>query len=61
MWLKINLVKSKLIPIGRVENMEDMALNIGYKVGNPSSTYLGLPLVPSVNQWQLGMGGRVIS
>ena len=41
--------------------MEDMALNIGYKVGNPSSTYLGLPLVPSVNQWQLGMGGRVIS
>ncbi|RVW48921.1 hypothetical protein CK203_091247 [Vitis vinifera] len=43
----------------RVENMEDMALNIGYKVGNPSSTYLGLPLVPSVNQWQLGMGGRI--
>ena len=43
--LKANLEKSELIPIGRVENVEELADEFGYKVGNlPPSTYLGMPL-----------------
>ena len=36
--------KSELIPIGRVENVGELADEYGYKVGNLSSTYLGMPL-----------------
>ncbi|RVX14457.1 hypothetical protein CK203_017139 [Vitis vinifera] len=42
--LKINLTKSKLIPIGRVEDLEDLAFEIGCKVGVLPTAYLGLPL-----------------
>ena len=42
--LKANLEKSELIPIGRVENVEELADEFGYKVGNLPSTYLGMPL-----------------
>ena len=42
--LKINLSKSKLIPIGRVEDLEELAFEIGCKVGVLPTTYLGLPL-----------------
>ena len=42
--LKVNMEKSKLIPIGRVENMGELADEYGYKVGNLPSTYLGMPL-----------------
>lgn len=40
--LKINLIKSELILVGRVEYLE--AFELGFKVGELPSTYLGLPL-----------------
>ena len=42
--LKINLNKSEIIPIGTVANMEELALELGYKVGTLPTTYLGLPI-----------------
>ena len=42
--LKINLDKSELIPIGEVNDIEELALELGCKVGGLSSSYLGLPL-----------------
>ncbi|RVW30599.1 LINE-1 reverse transcriptase-like [Vitis vinifera] len=42
--MRINLEKSELIPVGRVENMDDLAWEFGCKVGSLPSTYLGMPL-----------------
>ncbi|RVW36082.1 hypothetical protein CK203_079668 [Vitis vinifera] len=42
--LSINLNKSELLPMGRVENVEVLAFELGCKVGSLPSTYLGLPL-----------------
>ena len=42
--LRINLDKSEVLPMGRVENVEILALKLGCKVGSLPSTYLGLPL-----------------
>ena len=42
--LKINLNKSEILPVGRVENVEELALELGCKVGALPSSYLGLPL-----------------
>ena len=42
--LRINLDKSEILPMGRVENVEILALKLGCKVGSLPSTYLGLPL-----------------
>ncbi|RVW77589.1 hypothetical protein CK203_043023 [Vitis vinifera] len=42
--LKVNLDKSEIISAGRVENVEDLALEFGCKVSMLSSSYLGLPL-----------------
>ena len=42
--LIINLEKSELIPVGRVHVIEDLALELGCKVGDLPSCYLGLPL-----------------
>ena len=52
--LRINLEKNELIPVGRVENIDDLALNFGCRVGSLSFTYLGLPLgapFKSVTVW----------
>ena len=52
--LKINLEKSELIPLGRVENAEMLVAELGCKVGRLPSTYLGLPLgarYKSVRVW----------
>ncbi|RVW71613.1 Transposon TX1 uncharacterized 149 kDa protein [Vitis vinifera] len=52
--LNINLEKSEIISMGRVENAEVLASELGCKVGSLPSTYLGLPLgVPhkSVVAW----------
>ncbi|RVX11146.1 hypothetical protein CK203_013338 [Vitis vinifera] len=40
-WLSINLNKSELLPVGRVENVEVLAFELGCKVGSLPSTYLG--------------------
>ena len=42
--LKINLNKSVIIPLGRVENVEVLAAELDCGVGSLPSTYLGLPL-----------------
>ena len=42
--LRINLFKSVIIPLGRVDNVEELAAELGCKVGSLPSTYLGLPL-----------------
>ncbi|RVW82571.1 Importin beta-like SAD2 [Vitis vinifera] len=42
--LRVNLEKNELIPVGRVENVEDLADEFGYKVERLPSTYVGMPL-----------------
>ena len=42
--LRVNLEKSKLILMGRVHDIEDLALELSCKVGGLPSCYLGLPL-----------------
>ena len=42
--LKINLNKSEILPIGPVTNLEELATEVGCKVGALPTTYLGLPL-----------------
>ncbi|RVX20838.1 LINE-1 retrotransposable element ORF2 protein [Vitis vinifera] len=44
--LRINLDKSEIIPVGEVEEMEEMAAELGCRVGSMPSVYLGLPLGP---------------
>ena len=42
--LKINLNKSEIIPIGPVDNAEELATELGCKIGSLPTSYLGLPL-----------------
>ena len=47
MWFEACLSilrKNELISVGRVHNIEDLALELGCKVGGLPSCYLGLPL-----------------
>ncbi|RVW37057.1 Translation initiation factor IF-2, chloroplastic [Vitis vinifera] len=52
--LRINLEKSELIPVGRVESMDDLAGEFGCSLGSLPTTYLGMPLgapFKSVTVW----------
>ena len=42
--LRINLAKSEIIPIGEVEEVEELAVELGCRVGQLPTVYLGLPL-----------------
>ena len=42
--LRINLAKSEIFPIGEVEEVDVMAVELGYRVGSLPSSFLGLPL-----------------
>lgn len=42
--LKINLSKSKLILVERMQNLDELAFELGCKLGKLSATYLRLPL-----------------
>ena len=42
--LRINLDKSSLLPVSRVENEENLAIELGCKIGSLPAEYLGLPL-----------------
>ena len=42
--LRINLEKSELIPVRRVENKDDLAWDFGCNLGSLPTTYLGMPL-----------------
>ena len=53
--LSINLNKSELLPVGRVESVEVLAAELGCKVGSLPSTYLGLLKVLLISRWQCGM------
>ncbi|RVW59622.1 putative ribonuclease H protein [Vitis vinifera] len=46
---RINLEKSEMIPVGRVLNIEGLALELGCKVGGIPSSYLGMPLGAAFN------------
>ncbi|RVW16129.1 putative ribonuclease H protein [Vitis vinifera] len=45
--LRINLAKSEIIPVGEVDEILEMAVELGCKVGQLPSTYLGLPWAPN--------------
>ena len=42
--MRINLEKGKMIPVGRVENLEELAPEFGWKIGALPPSYLGFPL-----------------
>ena len=42
--LHVNLNKSEILSVGRVENAELLTIVLDCKVGSLPSTYLGLPL-----------------
>ncbi|RVW92334.1 putative ribonuclease H protein [Vitis vinifera] len=42
--LRINLTKSEVIPVGEVEEIEELVVELGCRVGSLPSQYLGLPL-----------------
>ena len=42
--LRINLAKSEIIPVGEVEEVDVLAVELGCRVGSLPSSYLGLPL-----------------
>ncbi|RVW55852.1 hypothetical protein CK203_075728 [Vitis vinifera] len=48
--LKVNLDKSEIIAVGKVENVEELALEFGCKVSQLPSSYLGLPLGASFKE-----------
>ena len=52
--LKINLDKSELIPIGKVDNVRALAAELGCRSGSLPSTYLGLPLGASYKSAVIG-------
>jgi len=42
--LRINLSKSELVPIGKVEDVESLTHILGCRIGSLPMTYLGMPL-----------------
>ena len=42
--LRINLSKSNIIPVGSVDNVEELAMELGCGVGSLTTLYMGLPL-----------------
>ncbi|RVW82306.1 putative ribonuclease H protein [Vitis vinifera] len=56
--LRINLEKSEMIPVGRVHNIEGLALELGCKVGG-IPCYLGMPLRAAFNSLAVWDGVEV--
>ena len=59
--LRINLAKSEIILIGEVEEVDELAVELGCRVGQLLVVYLGLPLGVSnkvVSRWD-GVEGKV--
>ncbi|RVW73916.1 hypothetical protein CK203_056319 [Vitis vinifera] len=49
------LDKSEILLVGRVENLELLALEVGCKVGRLPTSYLGIPLGRIISPWPFGM------
>ncbi|RVW47373.1 LINE-1 retrotransposable element ORF2 protein [Vitis vinifera] len=56
--LRINLAKSVLIPIGEVDELEELAAELGCRLGALPTVYLGLPLEPTIKPLLPGMGPK---
>ncbi|RVX11281.1 LINE-1 reverse transcriptase-like [Vitis vinifera] len=56
--LRINLAKSEIIPVGDVEDILELAAELGGKVGSLPSHYLGLPLGVPIGLLLCGMGWK---
>ena len=54
--LRINLDKSVILPVGKVENLNQLASELGCRVGSLHSSYLRLPLGYKVNSSRLWEG-----
>ncbi|RVW73921.1 hypothetical protein CK203_056312 [Vitis vinifera] len=55
--LRINLAKCEIIPVGEVQRIEELVVELGCRVGQLPTVYLGLPLgVP--NKAAYGWMGR---
>ena len=52
---KINLEKSELILVGRIANIKDLAIVLGWRVGNLPTNHLGLLLGPLFRILEFGM------
>ena len=65
--LRINLNKSEIIPVGAVDNVAKLALELGCGIGSFPTSYLGLPLGAShkatkeVSKERLGLCRRKVS
>ena len=59
--LKINLRKSSIYLVGRVENPNCLALELGCEVGFLLTTYLGLPLGAKHNSQRVWYGVERLS
>ena len=53
--LRINLSKSEIIPVGKVSNVETLAVELGCGVGSLPTTYLG-PFTWDSSQVGRGLG-----
>ncbi|RVW79938.1 LINE-1 reverse transcriptase-like [Vitis vinifera] len=56
--LRINLAKSVLIPVGEVDELEELAAELGCRWGLYPLFTWGCPLEPTINLFFLGWGGR---
>lgn len=56
LWVEDNLGKSKLVPVGNVPNMDELAIVMSCRVGQLPMTYLGLPLSSTLwrDDWLVG-------
>ena len=54
--LRINLDKSFLLPMGRVDNAERLAVKLGCKIGLLTTVYLGMPLGAKHNSLEVWDG-----
>ena len=55
--LRINLNKSEILPVGSVDNVQELAVELGCGIGSLPSSYLGLPL--GANHKALGVWDTV--
>ena len=54
--LRIYLDKSAILPVGKVENLNQLANELGCRVGSLPSSYLGLPLGSKLNSSRVWEG-----